>query len=215
MRSQKGSEKPESGQYHDRRPPLQRNSSCGRYTTKTLSCYIDKALLPNLMGEVETHIKGCAQCRKTVEAYQRIDANVLLHIDALLSLEKRAQETERIMTAIRHEKKSAWSEKRQVSTQRFTFEWIKNLVFNFKSPWTPNAPRFKISLQLASLAAIILISVTVMKTIFSLPPNRTPAMMPSNDNPSAIVTSVDGDVASVMILETKERRHTIIWYQEA
>ena len=32
---------------------------------------------------------------------------------------------------------------------------------------------------------------------------------------SAIVTSIDGDVSSVMIFETEKSKHTIIWFSEA
>jgi len=61
-----------------------------------------------------------------------------------------------------------------------------------------------IYLKLASIAAILMISLfTFQKGIVG---NAT--------GPSAIVTSVDTDVSSVMIIETQKERHTIIWFSE-
>ncbi len=59
-------------------------------------------------------------------------------------------------------------------------------------------------LQLASIAAILLASVVYYQGDTVLP-----------TGPSAIVNSVDGDIASVMILETQVSKHTIIWYTES
>lgn len=38
--------------------------------------------------------------------------------------------------------------------------------------------------------------------------------VPVPDSPSAIVTSVSGDVSSIIILETPETRQTILWFNE-
>jgi len=62
----------------------------------------------------------------------------------------------------------------------------------------------KIYLQMASFAAILVMSMAFLqdqKVVFH--------------SPSAIVNSIDGDMASVMILETREQHHTIIWYKES
>ena len=59
-------------------------------------------------------------------------------------------------------------------------------------------------LQLASIAAILLASVIYYPGDTVLP-----------TGPSAIVNSVDGEIASVMILETQATKHTIIWYTES
>ncbi len=58
-------------------------------------------------------------------------------------------------------------------------------------------------LKVASLAIILMISLFAFQnTIF--PPT----------GPSAIVKSVDTDFASVMIIETQKKKHTIIWFNE-
>jgi hypothetical protein len=59
-------------------------------------------------------------------------------------------------------------------------------------------------LQLASIAAILLATVIYYQGDTVVP-----------TGPSAIVNSVDGDIASVMILETQASKHTIIWYTES
>ena len=60
-----------------------------------------------------------------------------------------------------------------------------------------------IYLKLASIAAILMISLfTFQGDLFD----------PSG--PSAIVTSVDTDFSSVMIIETQKEKHTIIWFSE-
>ncbi len=60
-----------------------------------------------------------------------------------------------------------------------------------------------IYLKLASVAAIFMISlVTIQNGLFG----------PSG--PSAIVKSVDTEFASVMIIETQKKHHTIIWFSE-
>lgn len=55
----------------------------------------------------------------------------------------------------------------------------------------------------ASLAALFVISLFALN-------NHGPAIT----GPSAIVKSIDTDYAAVMILETPETHHTIIWYSE-
>ena len=42
----------------------------------------------------------------------------------------------------------------------------------------------------------------------------TVSRVPVPDSPSAIVTSVSGDVSSIIILETPETRQTILWFNE-
>lgn len=62
----------------------------------------------------------------------------------------------------------------------------------------------KLVLQLASIAVIV--SGTVLWY-------QSPSDV--SKGPSAIVTSVDADMGSVMILETETNHHTIIWYRES
>ncbi|MCP4119061.1 MAG: hypothetical protein GY737_27400 [Desulfobacteraceae bacterium] len=59
-------------------------------------------------------------------------------------------------------------------------------------------------LQLASIAAILLASLVYYQGDTVVP-----------TGPSAIVNSVEGEIASVMIIETQASKHTIIWYTES
>ena len=60
-----------------------------------------------------------------------------------------------------------------------------------------------IYLKLASIAAILVVS------LFMVKPNL---LGPSG--PSAIVSSLDTELSSVMIIETEKEKHTIIWFSE-
>ncbi len=72
-----------------------------------------------------------------------------------------------------------------------------------KAMQKPKTSSSHLYLKLASFAIVIMISLfTFQDTIFSSP------------GPSAIVKSVDTDFASVMIIETQKKRHTIIWFTE-
>ena len=62
---------------------------------------------------------------------------------------------------------------------------------------------WKFYLQTASLAVITIITLVMFQG------NR-----PIIEGPSAIVETVDGNVSSVMIFETRQDKHTIIWYKE-
>ena len=58
-------------------------------------------------------------------------------------------------------------------------------------------------LQIASIAAILMITLFAFQNKLFIP-----------TGPSAIVKYVDTDFASVMIIETQNKQHTIIWYSE-
>ncbi|MCK5542749.1 MAG: zf-HC2 domain-containing protein [Desulfobacterales bacterium] len=72
-------------------------------------------------------------------------------------------------------------------------------VFDYFSP--------KLYLKIASIVAIMIISLTYFQERLIRPLDII--------GPSAIVNSVDGNVSSVMIFETKKSKHTIIWFSEA
>jgi anti-sigma factor RsiW len=59
-------------------------------------------------------------------------------------------------------------------------------------------------LKLAGIAAVVMIG------FFSF----DPTLFGPPSGPSAIVNSVDTEYTSVMIIETKEEKHTIIWFSE-
>ena len=59
-------------------------------------------------------------------------------------------------------------------------------------------------LKLAGIAAVVMIG------FFSF----DPTLIRNPSGPSAIVNSVDTEYTSVMIIETQEEKHTIIWFSE-
>lgn len=61
-----------------------------------------------------------------------------------------------------------------------------------------------IYLKLASIAAVLMIG------LFPYDEN----ILNNSSGPSAIVNSVDAEYTSVMIIETQEEKHTIIWFTE-
>lgn len=67
------------------------------------------------------------------------------------------------------------------------------------SGWFGKAIAFK----LAGLAMVMVIGFFAFHNSFSTP-----------SGPSAIVKSVDTDFSSVMIIETQNKKHTIIWFSE-
>lgn len=80
---------------------------------------------------------------------------------------------------------------------------IKQLKTSRFKRWLEFFGGSKIVLQVASIAVIILSTVVY----YQMQPGPI-------DEPSAIVTLVDGNASSVMIFETQEKHHTIIWYTE-
>jgi anti-sigma factor RsiW len=74
-----------------------------------------------------------------------------------------------------------------------------------KAPWWVKGKETflskKMLLPATATAGIVLLFFTVLQT-------------PVPDSPSAIVTSVSGDVSSIIILETPETRQTILWFNE-
>ncbi|NOX35880.1 MAG: hypothetical protein GXP56_19490 [Deltaproteobacteria bacterium] len=74
----------------------------------------------------------------------------------------------------------------------------KNLLGNILVFFSKN-----IYLQLASIAVILIICLFSFQGSLFGP-----------TGPSAIVTSVDTDFTSVMIIETQKEKHTIIWFSE-
>jgi hypothetical protein len=72
-------------------------------------------------------------------------------------------------------------------------------VFDYFSP--------KLYLKIASVVIIMVVSLIYFQ--------GQPIRQINVIGPSAIVNSVDGNISSVMILETEKSKHTIIWFSEA
>jgi hypothetical protein len=70
--------------------------------------------------------------------------------------------------------------------------------------WTKVKDTFlskKILVSATATAAVALLLITVLR-------------VPAPDSPSAIVTSISGDVSSIIILEAPETHQTILWFNE-
>ncbi|MBF0231942.1 MAG: zf-HC2 domain-containing protein [Desulfamplus sp.] len=96
------------------------------------------------------------------------------------------------------------------------FEKIYNRAISYMSDLLKIYPlQSKTSwLQMASLAGIIFLTVVYFQnSTFFYDSTPTVASLPQN-SPSAIVTSVNGNVSSLMILESEDNKMTIIWYKE-
>ena len=74
-----------------------------------------------------------------------------------------------------------------------------------KAPWWAKAKDTflskKVLFSATATAGVALLLITVLQA-------------PVPDSPSAIVTSVSGDVSSIIILEAPETRQTILWFNE-
>jgi hypothetical protein len=85
-------------------------------------------------------------------------------------------------------------------------EKVLALIGRKETPW-----RTRFREILVSKRFFVPATATVAALVLFLALFRHPGSMPG---PSAIVSSVEGDVASVMILETPESHQTIVWITE-
>ena len=151
-----------------------------------LSQFVDNALPPETRTSLELHLSTCPACQNTVKSYQNIDNRVIQNIQRHSHLVNNTALVQELVVKLKKEK----------ATEASDFSFFQGMIEFIKGK--------KIYLQMASFAAILLISMAFLqdqKVVFH--------------SPSAIVNSIDGDIASVMILETREQHHTIIWYKES
>jgi len=159
---------------------------CNTYTSETLSQFVDKALPPETQTSLEQHLTICPVCQQTVKRYQKIDKQVMLNIQRHSNRANTTSLAQELLVKIRKKKE----------TKRPVFSFFQNMIDVIKGK--------KIYLQIASFAAILLMSILFLQD-----------QKVTFHGPSAIVNSIDGDMASVMILETRKHRHTIIWFKES
>ncbi len=150
-----------------------------------ISRFVDAALSPEATADLEKHLETCPECRQRVKGYQTLAGDVIHLIH---------QQTSRILsTGPEH------ALLRKISAE-------KEGYFPLPSPFRrlmDFVQGKKFYLQMASFAAILLLGTVFLQ-------DQETIIRP----PSAIVNSIDGDMASVMILETRGKHHTIIWYKE-
>ena len=159
---------------------------CNKYTAATLSQFVDNALPPETRTSLERHLPTCPACQRIVKSYQSIDHRIIQNIHRHSRRVNNTALEQELLVKIKKEK----------ATKPSDFSFFQGMIDFIKGK--------KIYLQMASFAAILVMSIAFLqdqKVVFH--------------SPSAIVNSIDGDMASVMILETREQRHTIIWYKES
>ncbi len=163
--------------------------TCKKYNTETISCFVDKELNPDEYIAIEKHLKTCVKCSNIASEYMNIEGLYQNIVHEKIATIDTASIKDTIMGEVKKEKKSPF-----VIMPYFYLYFYK--ISDFFKPQ-------RIYLQMASFAAIIIFSMVYLHDQYVLP-----------SGPSAIVESVSGNLASVMILETQEDQHTIIWYKE-
>lgn len=153
-------------------------NQCNKFTQEQIGMFVDNELDQDLSHAIQEHQKNCPDCKALIEEYKGLSEMFSSHADQQVSLIN----PERLKQKLEH-----------VANRK-----------NNNSIWSPGTFLGKnIYLKLASIAAILVISLVAFTTRLSGPAG-----------PSAIVNSVDADVASVMIIETEKQKHTIIWFSE-
>jgi hypothetical protein len=123
------------------------------------------------------------------------------HIQDCPYCQKALHDMERISGHVKKyiERKSPLTEDRSVEY------YVLGEIQKYNSPWWIRLKDFffskKIMIPIAAMAAFTLIFVTLIQPSF-------------NGGPSAIVSSVSGEVSSIVILETPDTHQTILWFNE-
>jgi len=187
---------------------------CNRYGPETILCFIDRELDIEMHRAVKKHLASCQPCRMMADIYGSIDYLFESRINADLSgLD---------FVAI----KSATMERIESKTGNIVEKIYKLLSTIF------SAQRIKSYLQTFCFVTAIFCSlfyfqravvkdhtpvakscVAVQSSTLSLEHPATVSSLPL-DTPTAIITSVNGNVSSLMILESEDKKMTIIWYKE-
>lgn len=152
--------------------------SCRKFKDEEISRFVDDELPRDRYDNLADHQAHCKYCRQTIEHYRTMAAVFSHHADQqILKMDP--------------------SRTRQAVAQAIQERKIK--------PSGPVSGFFgkNIYLKLASIAAILMISLFTVQT-----------GLLGGSVPSAIVQSVDTEFSSVMIIETQKEKHTIIWFSE-
>ena len=176
---------------------------CNKFDMETISCFVDGELDAKKQKEVSTHLLTCHDCFETAEMYKRIAHGFKQRIKVQKSIFDDPAFSNKIMTRIREKK-----QKQSMSIFKGKSHFLP--FIRFLEFFTPG----KIPLQMASFAAIVIFSLGLFQfhKYFFTDEKRPGA---DGNGPSAIINSVSGDLASLMILETEDHKHTIIWYTES
>jgi anti-sigma factor RsiW len=152
--------------------------TCGRYTPKEISRFIDGELSRQKIRQIRHHIDTCPACRDLAARFR----------EATQSFTELAETPGMAIDPARlHQRLEQPADKPGTS-------WIARFS---------SRPALPLLVAAASIAALVFISVYALKNDGPIPAG-----------PSALVTSIETEYTAVMIFETPDTHHTIIWYSE-
>jgi len=158
-------------------------TSCGRYSEKQISRFIDGDFSRQELEKIRHHLSSCSTCRDLAAQFRKAAKT----FDELAEQPGLVIDSDRLYRALQQSgKKSAGSRNGRFFISRFC-----------------RVPLFRPLLAGVSAAVLLVIGgIALMNHGIS------------SDSPSAIVTSIDTEYTAVMIFETPDTHHTIIWYSE-
>lgn len=190
---------------------------CNKYNPEVISSFVDRALDINMCKEIDKHLQTCPSCRELTEYYKAVDHIFEKRIYKSLSDLDLSSSKVDIMKQIQSESTVF---KNKSAVDRFKMRSIQNQTSTFLEIIRRFMPGFlpvkvnKALLQVTCCAIVIFFSVILFKNndFFSNNNKIVASLQPIS--PNAIVTSVNGNVSSLMILESEDKNMTIIWYKE-
>ncbi|MCF6246420.1 MAG: zf-HC2 domain-containing protein [Desulfobacula sp.] len=160
---------------------------CEKYSFEDINRYVDNELPQKTHNEIAGHYETCAPCRKLVADIRAIGSVFNRHI------EQQVMGFDSDTLSDRVKEKLATGEKTVPG----------NIFGNTLGLFGKN-----IYLKLSGITAILIIGLAMLNgTVLT-------SLDLGSSGPSAIVSYVDTELPSVMIIETQKRKHTIIWFSE-
>lgn len=161
--------------------------TCDLFTSKDISCLVDGELPEERRQLLLGHIGHCEQCRSVHEAFLSLSDDFSRRLDFQMQVRRlKGDDTGQL-------------------TQRLT-----ELADTHGSGPSPTVFGFFGKHAVLKLGMMAALSGIGFFLIFGKPIQ----MLSDGAGPSAIVKSVDADYTSVMIIETRGKKHTIIWLSE-
>ena len=158
-------------------------TSCGKYSEKQISRFIDGALSRQKIAQIRHHLTSCSTCRDLAAQFRKAAKT----FDELAEQPGLVIDPDRLYQSMRPS-----AEKPAGSRAGIFF-----------------GPRFRRFIPFRPMLAAASAAVLLVIGGIALMNNGI-----SPDSPSAIVTSIDTEYTAVMIFETPDTHHTIIWYSE-
>lgn len=165
---------------------------CNRYTDEFISRVADDEVPEQEHSDFIRHAESCSACADTLADFRLMRQLFFSHTES---------EVSRIRTELPPITLTA---PQQAKNREGLQGWFSRMTGVLKAVFGRGA----MGLKLASLSAASLI---LAVSLFTWLGDSGTAMVPG---PSAIVNSVDTYGSSVMIIETPESHHTIIWFSE-